>query len=98
MLYQGSVSDYSIQIMPSNWTGPFGYTRLVVLYVALSDGSVRAGTTDPVVFDLFLPMEDYTAIVDLVRNEKPIYWYFDDTSLELSVTTQGEVVGEDLGK
>jgi hypothetical protein len=62
------------------------------------DGSVRAGTTDPVVFDLFLPMEDYTAIVDLVRNEKPIYWYFDDTSLELSVTTQGEVVGEDQGK
>ena len=38
MLYQGSVSDYSIQIMPSNWTGPFGYTRLVVLYVALSGG------------------------------------------------------------
>jgi hypothetical protein len=117
VLYQGSVSNYSIQISPSTWTGPFGYTRLVVLQVALSgggngiaelcfvpagrpvpDGSVRAGTTDPVVFDLFLPMEDYTAIVDLFRNEKPIYWYFDDTSLELSVTTQGDIVGEDQGK
>ncbi len=117
MLYQGSVSNYSIQVSPSTWTGPFGYTRQVVLYVALSgggnglaglyfvpagrpvpDSGVRADTTDPVVFDLFLPMDDYTAVVDLVRNEKPIYWYFDDRSLELSVTTQGEVVGEDQGK
>jgi hypothetical protein len=62
------------------------------------DSSVRADTTDPVVFDLFLPLEDYTAIVDLLRNEKPIYWYFDDTTLQVSVTTQGELVGEDQGK
>jgi hypothetical protein len=118
MQYQGSVSNYSIQIFPSTWTGPDGYTRVVALYVALSGGggqglallyfipagrpipagSKRAGTTSPVVFDLFLPLEDYTAIVDLVRNEKPINWFFDDTTQQIGVTTGGELVGEDQGK
>lgn len=117
MMHSGSVSNYSIQIFPSNWEGPYGYTRVVGLNVSLSgggnglallafvpngrpvpDSSTRAGTTNPVVFDLFVPMDDYTAIVDLVRNEKPINFFFDDTSLEMGVTTYGESVGEDQGK
>jgi len=112
MIYQGAVSNYSIQIFPSNWSGPFGYTRVVsltgtfgltLLYFiptgrTVPVGSKRAGTTNPVVFDLFLPMDDYTAIVDLVRNEKPINFFFDDVSHQIGVTTQGEAVGEDQGR
>ncbi|MGO9099428.1 MAG: hypothetical protein ACLP9Y_08310 [Mycobacterium sp.] len=110
MIYQGSVSNYSIQVFPSTWTGPSGYTRVVALTVALSGGgglallnfipagrpvpagSKRPGTTSPVVFDLFLPMDDYTAIVDLVRNETPINFFFDDTTLQIGVTTQGKQI------
>jgi hypothetical protein len=119
MLYQGSVSNYSIQIHSSTWTGPFGYTRIVVLApIALSGGgsglafldfvpagrpvpdrSKRGGTTDPIVWDLFLPMDDYAAIVDLVRNEKPINFYFDDATPDgWAVTTGSELVGQDQGK
>ena len=119
MLYQGSVSNYSIQIHSSTWTGPFGYTRIVVLApIALSGGgsglafldfvpagrpvpdrSKRGGTTDPIVWDLFLPMDDYAAIVDLVRNEKRINFYFDDATPDgWAVTTGSELVGQDQGK
>jgi hypothetical protein len=31
MLYQASVSNYSIQISPSTWTGPDGNTRMIAL-------------------------------------------------------------------
>ena len=112
MLYQGTVSTYAIQLFPSNWVGPDGYTRVVTLTgtfgVAglyfipdggtIPTGSKRAGTTNPVVFDLYLPMDDYAAIVDLVRNEKPITFFFDDSSHQIGVTTYGEAVGEDQAK
>jgi hypothetical protein len=121
MQYSGSVSNYQLQInfpsVPFSSTGqPFGYTRVVALYVALSgggaglaelyfvpgkpvpDSSTRVGTSTPLVFDLFLPLEDYTAIVDLVRNEKPIYWLFDDTTQQIIVSTDPELVGEGQGK
>jgi hypothetical protein len=112
MVYQGAVSSYGIQVFPSNWSGPFGYTRVVSLtgtfglailcFIPVGRtipvSSKRAGTSNPVVFDLFLPMDDYTAIVDLVRNEKPIQFFFDDTSHQIGVTTAGEAVGEDQGR
>jgi hypothetical protein len=63
------------------------------------DSSRRAGTTDPVVLDLYLPMDDYTAIVDLVRNEKPINFFFDDKNPNgWAVSAFGEPVLEDQGK
>jgi hypothetical protein len=116
MQYQGSVSNYSIQIRPSTW---FGYPRVVYLnqFALLGGGSglaflnfipagrpvpnssTRAGTTDPVVWDLYLPMDDYTAILDLVRNEKPINFFFDDMDPNgWALSAFGEFVGEDQGK
>jgi hypothetical protein len=91
--YDGTVTNYSIQISPSTWPGPgpdFPYTRFVGLNIAplspggqgiaflnfipagrpVPDSSIRGGSSEgDFVFDLALPMEDYTAIVDLVRNE-----------------------------
>jgi hypothetical protein len=107
MTHQGTVSSYGIQIFPSNWSGPFGYTRVVTLTGTfglamlsfipgggtIPAGSVRAGTSSPVVFDLFLPMDDYMAIVDLLRNEQAINFFFDDTSHQIGVTVQGAAVG-----
>jgi hypothetical protein len=63
------------------------------------NSSTRAGTTNPVMWDLSLPMDDYTAIIDLLRNEKPIQFFFDDATPDAwALTTAGELVGEDQGK
>jgi hypothetical protein len=64
------------------------------------DSSIGGGSSEgDFVFDLALPMEDYTAIVDLVRNETPIRFAFDDTDPNgWSVRTGSEEVGEDQGK
>jgi len=112
MLYQGFVKSYDIQIFPSNSTGPYGYTRVVALtgtfgLASLSfipagrpipPGSKRPGSSDPDIFDLFWPLDDYSAIVDLLRNEKPIAFYFDDTDQSIGVTTYDpEPVGENEG-
>jgi hypothetical protein len=108
MVFQGEVSSYSIQISSSTFSGPFGYTRFIALSGTFGlaflsfipsgrpvpGNSKRAGTTGSDVFDLFLPMEDYAPIVDLVRNEKPVFFFFDDQSLELAVRTQSEPIGE----
>jgi hypothetical protein len=111
MMFQGEVSNYSIQISASNWLGPLGYTRVVALTGAfgiaflsfvpagriIPTSSKRAGTTGPDVFDLFLPMDDYGTVVDLVRNEKPVFWFFDDGTLQIGVRTQAEPIGEQEG-
>jgi hypothetical protein len=108
MVFQGEVSDYSIQIFPSTWLGPFGYTRVVAVngtfglafYSFIPAGrpvpssSKRAGTVGSNVFDLFLPMDDYTAVVDLLRNEKPGFFFFDDATLQFGLMTSAEPVGE----
>ena len=82
-----------------------GGQGLAVLYFvpagrAVPDGGIRVGTSDPIVFDVFMPMDDYTAILDLVRNETPIMFNFDDTETPplWSVQTGPEEVGEDQGK
>lgn len=123
MIYDGTVTNYSIEIYPSSWPGPspaFPYTRtiglnvvplstggqgLAILYFVpagrpVPDSSIRADTSDPLVFDLFLPLDDYTAIVDLVRNETPVMFAFDDNEPEKvwSVRAGPEEVGEDQGK
>jgi hypothetical protein len=56
--------------------------------------SKRAGTVGSNVFDLFLPMDDYTAVVDLLRNEKPGFFFFDDATLQFGLMTSAEPVGE----
>jgi hypothetical protein len=67
---------------------------------AVPDGGIRVGTSDPIVFDVFMPMDDYTAILDLVRNETPVMFNFDDTETPplWSVQAGPEEVGEDHGK
>lgn len=106
MVFQGEVSDYSIQIFPSTWSGPFGYTRVVVVngsfglafWSVISPGRAvpasRAGTVGSNVFDLFLPMEDYAAVIDLLRNEKPGFFFFDDVSRQFGRMTSAEPIGE----
>jgi hypothetical protein len=56
-------------------------------------------TTSTIVFDMFPPMDDYPAIVDLVRNLSPLNFYFDDTDPNSwYLKSSGGYVGEDQGK
>ena len=48
---------------------------------------------------IFLPKEDYPLILDLLRNEKPIYGrIFDTIPLANRISTSAEVVGEEEGE
>jgi hypothetical protein len=112
MMFQGEISNYSIQISSSTFAGPFGYTRFVAASGPFGIGFLnfipsgrvvppsgkRPGTSGPNVFDCFLPMDDYGAIVDLVRNEKPVFFFLDDQSLQFGVMTSAEPVGEEEGR
>jgi hypothetical protein len=65
----------------------------------VTDSSTRAGTANPVVWDLFLPMDDYAAIIDVLRNEQPISFFFNDATPDAwALSTGEELVGEDWGK
>ena len=112
MVFQGEVSNYSIQIFPSTWLGPFGYTRVVAVHGsfglafwsfippvrAVPASSKRPGTVGSDVFDLFLPMEDYAAVIDLLRNEKPGFFFFDDGTLQFGLMTSAEPIGVQEGR
>lgn len=62
---------------------------------AVPDSGIRPDTAKPIVFDLFAPMDDYAALVDLVRNEGPLTFFFDDaTPNGWYLRTGSEPVGE----
>jgi hypothetical protein len=61
------------------------------------DSTMQAGA--PVTFDLYLPMDDYTAVVDLLRNEgPPITFLFDDADPNGWHLAASGKPGEDQGK
>lgn len=61
----------------------------------LPTGGVRPDTESYVTFDLFPPLEDYPSIVDLVRNEGPLEFFFDDANPQgWYLRTSQEPVGE----
>jgi hypothetical protein len=77
----------------------FAWLNFIPAGRRVPDSRMRAGSTDPVTWDLYLPMDDYTAIVDLLRNEQPIAFNFDDTAPNgWFMGTAGEIPGEDQGK
>lgn len=75
-------------------------TALVFLYFvpaerSLPVGGIRPDTEASVVFDMFLPLDDYPSIIDLLRNEGPLEFCFDDTNPEgWHLRTRQEPVGE----
>lgn len=46
-------------------------------------------------FNLFPPKEDAVYIADMLRNEKPVFVYVDDTGNKKWLTTSPEPVGEE---
>jgi hypothetical protein len=102
-VYQGEVQNYTLSISdpsrPTNWKswialeGPFG---VAFLYFVPPGGTLRpnnkrAGTNT---FDIDYWMHSYPQFVDTLRNEKPVYFLYDDFFNRAEVATNWEPIGE----
>jgi hypothetical protein len=87
--YQGDVQSYALEIQSPNnpYTyksaislhGPFG---LAILYFVPQDGQLgknqkRAGHD---IFDIHYWMDSWPHFTDLLRNEKPVHFQYDDSN------------------
>jgi len=53
-------------------------------------------SSDPPFFHMSFPLSDYEAVLDILRNEKPVYVRFDGTEQRprVSLSTSNEPIGE----
>jgi hypothetical protein len=102
-LYQGEVEKYTLSISdpsrPTNWKnwialeGSFG---VAFLYFVPPGGSLRPNKKRAAfnTFDIDYWMSSYPLFIDMLRNEKPVYFLYDDSSNRAEVATNWEPVGE----
>jgi hypothetical protein len=103
-IYQGSVTTYDLTIQsPNVFTnyksvihvrGDFG---LGFLYFVPEGGQLGTNRkrTGQNVFDVYYWMGSWTHFVDALRNEKPIFFYYDDSTNTAVLRTTDEPVGEE---
>lgn len=102
-IYSSVVNTYVLKINSPNvhtnyknviyLKGVFGLAFLCFVPegVALGTNRKRAGQN---VFDIYYSMTTWSQCVDLLRNEKPVYFYYDDSNNTAVITTTDEPVGE----
>jgi hypothetical protein len=87
--YQGNVQSYVLEIQSPN--NPYTYKNaislhgafgLAILYFVPQDGQVeknqkRAGQD---IFDIYYWMDSWPHFTDLLRNEKPVHFQYDDSN------------------
>jgi hypothetical protein len=59
---------------------------------ALPDNRKRSGQN---VFDVYYYKNDWEAILDIIRNETPVYFNYNDTSNAAQIYTGSEPIGEE---
>ena len=94
--YQGNVQSYVLDIQSSNsfynhksvisLHGAFG---LAILYFVPHDGQLgqnqkRAGQE---IFDIYYWMDSWPHFTDLLRNEKPVHFQYDDSNNTAQITS-----------
>jgi hypothetical protein len=102
-MFQGAVKTYTLSINSPNiftnyknviyLNGDFG---LAFLYFVPEGGQLganhkRAGEN---IFDIYYNMYSWAQFTDLLRNEKPVRFFYDDSSNTANVVTGDEPVGE----
>lgn len=77
-----------------NLKGAFGKAILWFLPEgsSLPDNRKRSGQN---VFDVYYRINDWEAILDILRNETPVYFNYQDTSNAAQIYTGDEPVGEE---
>ncbi len=48
-------------------------------------------------YEVYQPKDSYAAFIDILRNEKPLYFFFSDVDKSAYITTSDEPVGEGEG-
>lgn len=105
-IYRSVVTAYVLKIESPNvhtnyknviyLKGAFGLAFLYFVPdgVALGVNRKRPGQD---IFDVYYSMPAWSQCVDLLRNEKPAYFSFDDSNNTAVITTTDEPVGEGEG-
>jgi hypothetical protein len=101
--YFGMIDTYFINLSSPK---PYGSRRLMNLNGAFGKAILRfLPEGDPLpdnkkrpgqdVFDVFYHMDSWAAILDVLRNEKPVYFHYNDTNNFAQIYTGREPVGEE---
>lgn len=85
----GEPTDYGIHIKVPSGLAVMKFTR----DYTLKNACVKQpnGTYE---FQIFLRVEKYPAFIDILRNEKPLFFYYNFDSDQCYITTSDEPVGE----
>jgi len=85
---EGEKTDYGIQFrIPSG--------RVVLRFTRnLEQDNVVLEKNNLKVFLIYLRVEKYPSFIDIMRNEGPLFFYYDDETNEAYITTSDEPVGE----
>lgn len=101
--FKGQINKYGLSVQTPNVftnykrvidvNGKFG---LGFLYFVPAGGKLgqnkkRDGKD---VFDVYFWMEDYAALTDMLRNEKPVYFFYNTDNNTCVIKTGDEKVGE----
>ena len=100
--YFGSIDNYTVNVLSPkayngrrlmNLKGNFG-TALLWFYpegTPLPDNSKRAGQD---IFNIYYDSSYWQPLLDVLRNESPVYFNYSDTSNAAQIYTGNEPVGE----
>lgn len=103
-LYQGQIDTYTLSVQspnqPTNYKsviyvkGSFG---LGFLYFVPEGGSLGTNKkrTGQNVFDIYFWMYSWPHLVDTLRNEKPVYFFYNDSNNTCVIKTSDEPIGEE---
>jgi hypothetical protein len=100
--YFGKIDTYFVNVLSPNpyngkrlmnLNGSFGKAILWFLpeSSALSENQKRSGQNT---FDVYYHLDSWEALIDVLRNEGPVYFNFSDTSKAAQIYTGQEAVGE----
>jgi hypothetical protein len=105
-LFEGQVRNYTLIIntphsppATKSWialdmeAAGLAFLNFVPQGGTLSTNQKRAGNKPPV-FDIWFWMDSYPHIVDMLRNEKPVFFVFNDTLQAATLKTGWEPPGE----
>ena len=102
-VYAGEIDTYSVNVLSPkaysgrrlmNLQGSFG-TALLWFYpedTSLPDNRKRSGQN---IFEAYYPMSSWAAILDVLRNESPVYFNYSDSSNAAQIYTGREPIGEE---
>jgi hypothetical protein len=101
-VYSGSIESYTVNVLSPkpyngrrlmNIKGSFG-TAILWFYqddATLPDNRKR---TNQNIFDVYYQANLWQPVLDILRNESPVYFNFSDTSNAAQIYTGNEPVGE----